>query len=322
MKKSTAFLLALATVAIILGGILFVIAMSANGWDFSKISTAKPETNSYEFEGNVTDISMSLDTEDVVFLPSSDGKIKVVCNESDNLKHSVTLQDGKLNVTRSDTRKWYNYIFNFTNNKITVYLPTSTYASLNVKADTSDIELAQGLIFKSIDVSVSTGKVNCYSDSRESTKITASTGDVTIANKTAGSITLKTSTGNINLSNVVATDVSFSVSTGDASLNNVSCANLITSGSTGKINMTGVFVSSGISIERSTGDVSFSACDAADTAKIYIKTSTGSVKGSFLSDKIFFYDTDTGKVEIPRTTSGAVCDIKTDTGDIKISISK
>ena len=152
MKKSTAFLLAIATVAIILGGVLFVIAMSANGWDFSKISTAKPETNTYELEGEINTISISLDTEDVLILPYEGDKITAVCNESDKLKHSVTLENGELKISRVDTRKWYYHILNFTNDKITLYLPRSTYASLNVKADTSDIELAQGLIFKSIVV--------------------------------------------------------------------------------------------------------------------------------------------------------------------------
>ena len=42
--------------------------------------------------------------------------------------------------------------------------------------------------------------------------------------------------------------------------------------------------------------------------------------GSLLSDKVFITETDTGNVNIPKTTDGGKCEIKTDTGDIKIKI--
>ena len=51
-----------------------------------------------------------------------------------------------------------------------------------------------------------------------------------------------------------------------------------------------------------------------------IVTDTGDVTGTFLSDKVFIYKTDTGDVDLPRTQSGGRCDITTDTGDIRISI--
>ena len=318
MKTKNSFLLITALFAIIIGGIIFVVAMSLNGWDFSKISTAKPETNTYELEGEINTISISLDTEDVLILPYEGDKITAVCNESDKLKHSVTLENGELKISRLDTRKWYNHIMNFTKDKITLYLPTSTYASLNVKSETSDIELAQGLIFKSIDVSVSTGRVNCQASSIESTKITASTGDLSLENQ-KGSLTLKTSTGKINVSNSSLKDVSISVSTGDVNLNNLTCANLSSRGSTGKINLTGVTASGVISIERDTGNVSFNACDASE---IYVKTSTGNVSGSLLSDKVFICKSSTGNINVPESVVGGKCKIETSTGDIKISISK
>ena len=71
------------------------------------------------------------------------------------------------------------------------------------------------------------------------------------------------------------------------------------------------------SIERSTGDVRFTDCDAAE---ICVKTDTGDVTGSLLSDKVFITNTDTGSVNVPETISGGKCEIITDTGDIKITI--
>ena len=78
-----------------------------------------------------------------------------------------------------------------------------------------------------------------------------------------------------------------------------------------------VIAGEGFSIERSTGDVGFDACDA---AAISVKTETDDVTGSLLSSKIFITRTDTGKVDVPTTVSGGVCEIPTDTGHIRISI--
>ena len=55
-------------------------------------------------------------------------------------------------------------------------------------------------------------------------------------------------------------------------------------------------------------------------AEILIKTDTGDVKGSLLSEKVFVVQTDTGSIDVPKTVSGGRCEITTDTGDIKISL--
>ena len=57
-----------------------------------------------------------------------------------------------------------------------------------------------------------------------------------------------------------------------------------------------------------------------DADSILIKTSTGNVKGTLLSEKVFSAESDTGRVSIPKSYSGGECDISTSTGDIKIEI--
>ena len=78
-----------------------------------------------------------------------------------------------------------------------------------------------------------------------------------------------------------------------------------------------VIVTEKLALKRSTGDVKLESCDAGE---IVIKTDTGDVKGSLQSKKIFFAHSDTGRVSVPKTTTGGKCDITTDTGDIKITI--
>ena len=107
------------------------------------------------------------------------------------------------------------------------------------------------------------------------------------------------------------------VSTGKTNLTDISCKNLISNGTTGDIFLINLLASEKIFIERSTGDINFDGCDANE---IQIKTSTGDVEGTFLSDKSFDTETDTGKISVPKGTNGGKCEIVTDTGDIKINI--
>ena len=49
-------------------------------------------------------------------------------------------------------------------------------------------------------------------------------------------------------------------------------------------------------------------------------TDTGEVKGTLRSEKIFFTESDTGKISVPKSVTGGRCEITTDTGDIEIEI--
>lgn len=60
--------------------------------------------------------------------------------------------------------------------------------------------------------------------------------------------------------------------------------------------------------------------DGSDAAEIYVRTSTGSVKGTLLSEKVFITETSTGSVSVPKTVTGGKCEIRTSTGDIQIEI--
>ena len=113
--------------------------------------------------------------------------------------------------------------------------------------------------------------------------------------------------------------MSVKVSTGKATLSDVTCREFISEGSTGSLTLKNVVASGKINVKRSTGDVKF---DSSDAAEIAVKTSTGDVTGTLKSEMIFFADTRTGDVDVPRTTTGGKCEISTTTGDIEIKIVK
>ena len=85
----------------------------------------------------------------------------------------------------------------------------------------------------------------------------------------------------------------------------------------GKILLNRVIASGSLTVRRSTGDVIFDRCDA---ASLSVTTDTGDVTGTLLTEKTFIPDSETGKIDVPKNTSGGICEITTDTGDIRLKI--
>ena len=283
MSKIGKIWLVIATSLVVVGSLLFVIAMSINDWDFSKLSTVKYETNKYEIEEEFKHISVKTTTSDIQFAISDDGACRVVCREQENMKHTVDVEGDTLTIEGDDDRKWYEHIgIAIDSPKITIYLPAKDYVS--------------------------------------SVEIKVSTGDICLDGIQLDNIDVKTSTGDVKIKNVVCKeDMKIKVSTGDVKLENINCINLTANGSTGDVSLKDVNVDEHISIELNTGDIKFANCDGNE---IYMKTSTGDIKGNFLTDKVFIAKTNTGDIKVPETTTGGKCEIKTNTGDIKITISK
>ena len=279
------------------------------------------ETHTYEINEVFYNIVIKTDTADIAFVPSDDGICRVVCYEEAKKSHFVEVQNGTLTVNVVNDKKWYDYIgVNIDSPKITVYLPEAEYSSLVVEESTGDIEISKNFGFKSIDISLSTGDVKCYSSAKEAIKIVASTGDIYAESISASSLDLTVSTGRVTVSDITCEgDITIGVSTGKAYLSDIVCKNLTSTGSTGDISLKNVISTEKISIERSTGDVTLEASDAKE---IFITTDTGDVKGSLLTNKVFITKTDTGRINVPNSITGGRCEITTDTGDIIISISE
>lgn len=322
MRTRTKVWLIIAASLVLIGCILFAGVMTTLQWDFMELATVKYETNTYEISEAFDGISMNTDTADIAFMFSDDRNCRVECHEEGNAKHSVTVEDGTLTVELIDERSVYDFIgyigLNFGSPKITVYLPKSEYTNLLINGDTSDIEIPNDFTFKDVDISLSTGDIDFCASASEKIKIKTSTGDICAENISVGSLDLTVSTGKVTVSDVNCEgNITVGVSTGKTYLTDIVCKSVMSSGNTGDIYLNNVIATETFSIERSTGDVRFDGCDATE---IYVKTDTGDVTGSLLTDKVFITQTDTGDVDVPKTTTGGRCEISTDTGNIKITI--
>ena len=260
-------------------------------------SCGKLETETHEVSDSFTNINIVSDTANIVFVPT-DGGCKVVCDEKKNVNHKVEVVDGTLKIEVVDSRKFYEKMFSFGGDKITVYLPKEIYGMVSIESDTGKVEI---------------DGINCNSFSLE-----VDTGDVSLKNvSSVGAFEVKLDTGRLALENCKASVISITNDTGDVKISDVFCINMSSKVDTGKTTMNNVIASGKLEISANTGEVNFEGCDGAE---VYITTDTGDVKGSFLTAKIIFAQTDTGKVDVPKLLEGGRCEITTDTGNIKITI--
>ncbi len=318
MSKAAKAWLITAAILVVAGLILFVVVIRGGAGDFTKMFI-KYETNEHTITENYKNITIVTNTADIEFVPSENGTHSVVCYEPQKAKHAILVNDGTLVIELVDTRKWYEYLeINFRTPKITVTVPQGEYGALLVKSQTGDIDIPSGFQFETVDIVQSTGNVECEASVLGAMSIKTSTGDIAVENAAVGAFDLSVSTGEITVEDVVCeADAKISVSTGKTNLENLKCKKFISNGDTGKIVLSNVVVAETMSINRDTGDVTF---DGADAKELFVKTSTGDVKGTLLSEKVFIVQTDTGRVDVPKTISGGRCEIVTDTGDIKLTI--
>lgn len=304
---------------IVVGGILFFGALALLDFDVLKLSEDIYETNRYEIVEPYRDIVIDADTAEIVFTPSDTEKTSVVCVEQDNMRHTVAVRDGALVIEMVDSRKWYEHIgIHFDSPRITVCMPEGEHGVLSIESQTGAVNIPNEFQFERMDISLTTGAVKNYASASGDMRIRTTTGAITLESVRADAVSLSVSTGVITVSDVTCGgNMRFDVTTGKTQADSVRCKTLVSDGDTGDIILKNVIAQDMFALERSTGDVLFEACDAQD---IFVETDTGDVSGTLLSGKNFEVETDTGRVDVPKTDRGGRCEISTDTGDIRIKV--
>ena len=337
MKKGTTVLIV--SLCLIVAGIAILgAAMATSGFSFENMSTDSYEEVTIPIEGDFMHIVIATDVHGIELYPAEDGISKVVGDESDALKIRVECEGGYLTVKTEDTRKWYDFIgISFGKPSLRIYLTETELVSLTAASDTGHINVPESFSFTGASAATDTGaivfrasvsgelalashtgSISVSKQKLEKLEAEVSTGRITFENiEASGSVRAKASTGRVELHGIKCQGLDVKTSTGNIVLKNIVAENKVkVEASTGRVTLTSC-VSDSLEIETSTGDVILNASDA---GSIDITTDTGDVEGSLLTPKIFDTETDTGKVRVPLSGEGGICKIKTDTGDISITI--
>lgn len=298
MSKSTKKWLIAAAVLTVMGVMLWIGGANAMGFHFAGLSTRKFQTNTYELDGDFHSIAIDVETAEVRLLPSEDGRCRVECLEEERFTHTAGIHDGVLTVGTVDSRKWYDYIgISLQTPSVTVYLPKDAYIALSVTTQTGNIQVPDRYRFETVRITGTTANITCEAAVSERVELQTTTGKITLGGLDTQTVMLRATTGRIEL-------------------RDVTCQQLTAQNSTGLICLKHVIAKESMRLANSTGGVRFDGCDG---ARITVETSTGSVKGTLLSEKIYMTDTATGRISVPKTASGGICAITTGTGNIEIS---
>lgn len=241
---------------ITLGLIIVAAVMVHYGWDFSKLGTVNYHSTTHEIKESFENISINVNTTDIKFLKSNDNYCKVVCYESEKIKHSAFVTNGTLTVEVTDLRKWYEHIeISFGTPEITVYLPENEYKSLFAKTDTGDITLPQGFSFEKININGDTSDINCFCSVSDSARIETDTGDINLSYLRCEKISIDTDTGDVTLNKCDGKDINITTSTGDIVGSFASPKYFIAKSSTGNISVPKSSSSDKCQLTTSTGDI-------------------------------------------------------------------
>ena len=132
-------------------------------------------------------------------------------------------------------------------------------------------------------------------------------------------LSIKAAVGSVDIYSIVCNgDIDIQTNTGRVNICDISCKTFNSKSNTGNIIMNKLIAADRVSIERDTGRVSLNDCNARE---FFVKTDTGSVSGKLPTNTVFVVKTNTGKIEIPKTTIGeaisTLCEIRTNTGNIR-----
>lgn len=273
--------------------------------------------HTYEATSPVENFDFSLDITDVEFIPSETTKVEY--QDSEYIKHTITMEGTTLKITSTDTRNWYNRVFSFVSVsfKVKVYLPSGTYNELKVDNSTGDLKVPTGFTFNNVNIKQSTGDVSFNANVVNDIKVKVSTGDVSFDSINANTISIDGSTSDLRIDGSTIKSLNVLLSTGHTTLKSVNAETITISCDTGKVNLTDTVLTGDLNISTSTGNVKMYDSDAAN---IYVTTSTGDFEARLLSSKIFIVDTNTGDKNVPETTTGGKCKFTSSTGDITVVI--
>ncbi len=319
MNRRLRKLIPAALILLVVGALIMVAAMFSMKFDFRRLGTRRTVTNTYTPAGDFEDILIGIDTAELTFLPSEDGKLKVICVEEEGMQHVVAVSDGTLSIQAVDTQRWHEKIgVGGEKTSVTVYLPKKEYGDLTLKTSTGDVTVPAAFRFRSVLMTGSTADIDFRAFTEGGVSIWTSTGDISLDGLQADSLDLTASTGHVRVSaSVIAGSVKVQTSTGEVGFTDLNCADARVKTTTGEVDLTRVLASASLRIETDTGDVSF---DRSDAPEIRVETDTGDVTGTLLTPKTFEADTHTGRVKLPSSEPGGRCELKSDTGDFEISI--
>ncbi len=296
MKKSTKILLLVAASLVVVGCIVGGVAFALGG----RFEGDDPRTVTHHAEGSFDKVAVYIDTPELTVCASADGTAYAVCDESAHVTYELSIADGVLALREQDLRRWYHYIgVNVGYHNVTLYLPADTYASISIKTSSGEISCT--------DMRLDFGDAS----------LSASSGDIKFSSPVSGNLTAVTSSGDIEIANVTPHTLTVTASSGEIEIDHVHSAELSVHTSSGEVELRDVVADEQLSVKTSSGEINLDRCDSDE---MVLSASSGNIRATLLTPKLFDADSDSGRINCPSPEVGGKCTVRTSSGDIRLSV--
>lgn len=322
MKRSLKIALLAAGISILVGLFLIFTGLLMVSFDFSRLSTADFETNTYEIAEDFQSIHIQTNEHNITLQPSADGSCRLICTDSDRVTHSMAVENGTLTVRRTDNRRWYQHIGIYLGEddelSVTLFLPKDRYDALYAKSVSGDITLPDGFSFAELELTSTSGEIMVQSSSASKLSVSTVSGDIELSGTTAQTLTVCSTSGETDLSRLTAESLRVQTTSGDQELQELQIAGPAELETTsGEVALKDTLANS-VQIQTVSGDI---ALKNADASAFTVKTGSGWVEGTLRSGKLFTVHTTSGSIRVPDPDpAGGTFDVTTVSGDVTLKI--
>lgn len=306
---------------LIVGLIIFVVAMTNLGWNFDKTDSSL-QTMTYSVEntedyGGVNSVDLKLKDASVTIEKGE--KFNVEYETGSRYEYEISLTDGTLKI--SQTRKFMLYFFNFFSRipKIKITLESD---GVDFKADNMDGGFSvKDFAFKSFELITRNGAVSFNNVTADSLKSKSTNGAIVLENVAAGkTLEAVTTNGAIKATNVGADAITLKSTNGKVTAESLASGGAVyVSSSNGRIDATDIAANS-LEVRTTNGNVE---CLNLDVRKLVLKTTNGSIEATLKSgagEFKFTAKSTNGDVRVPNDGDGSrTAEIATTNGDVKVS---
>ena len=329
----------ISAILIILGLIICIAALASCGFDLGK--SEKQTTEEFTIPKNIVNVDINTKgiNSDVIIKKGTAENASLTLTHSEKIKLSYSVSDSVLKIESENNMRWYDHIFNHAKTRITLTLPEQDYENFTFNGTSGDISISD-LNLKSLSIDNTSGDLTLKNlIVTENATVKTTSGDAEIDDIVAKSLEIKITTGDIEIKDAKLDEtLKISTTTGELDAEEIECASLSLATTTGEIDLTDINVSGNATLESKSGSieavnarilgklsVDITSGDVelldSDASEIYIETTTGDVTASLLSKKNFKTEVTTGEMKVPDSDYNyGICEIKTTTGDILVTI--
>ncbi len=230
MKKSLRVLLIIGLILTLVGGVVFVVGFASTGWNYKELSNTQVETLRYTEATENPLTALTLDFEDsditVVFDETAESVIvdypQLQDKKGKNLSEvTVTETEGGLTLTEK-VSDWQLGMWDLTNPKVFVTLPTTRVYTLAITTDTGDVTITGAGQTTGVTITTDTGDVKITDIVCENAMtLNSDNGNILLENITAKTLTVDTDNDDVRLyGNIVAEHIEIQTDNGDITTKN------------------------------------------------------------------------------------------------------